>query len=359
MKASRVRTMNNLDRAKAPVFVVGCPRSGTTFLYHTILSSGNFAVYLAESGVFNMIAPAFGDLRSESNRRRLMDAWLQSDYFQKSGLRAEEIRAEVLSGCRNPGDFLRMFMERIAQNQGVDRWADNTPNHLLHIAQIKATIPNALIIHIIRDGRDVAMSLHRSGWGWQGYRFPWDSEHGLLVSALYWEWIVRKGRECGRRLGGDYLEVRYEDLVHQARETLKVLSTFIRHDLDYERIRRNGIGTVKAPNSSFSDSNPHHDAFNPIGRWKGLSGVESDRMEALLGPLLEDLGYELSRPVTVDFTARRLRAFYFLYRDVKQVLKRSRLSKFLICRDRLGPGYLDRELSRWPDLGGWSRARQS
>jgi hypothetical protein len=358
MKLYRERTMSDMDRAKAPVFILGCPRSGTTFLYHTILSSGNFAVYLAESGVFNMIAPAFGDLRSRANRKRLMDAWLRSDHFKKSGIRADEIRAEVLSECRNAGDFLRIFMERIAQDQGVGRWADNTPNHLLYIAQIKATIPNALIIHIIRDGRDVAMSLHRSDWGWQGYRFPWDREHGLLVSALYWEWIVRRGRTCGRRLGSDYLEVRYEDLVRQPRETLKVLSAFIHHELDYERIQRNGIGTVKSPNSSFKDLD-QHDAFSPIGRWKGLSGVESDRMEALLGPLLEDLGYELSGSVTVDFTARRLRAFYSLYRDVKQVLKRSRLSKFLICKDRLGPGHLDRELSRWPNWGGWFRPRQS
>ena len=47
-------------RSKAPVFVLGCPRSGTTLLYHMLLSAGNFAVYRAESQVFNLLEPRFG-----------------------------------------------------------------------------------------------------------------------------------------------------------------------------------------------------------------------------------------------------------------------------------------------------------
>src|SRR5271157_2025341 len=115
-RRSRVNTPA-MDRAKAPVFVLGSPRSGTTFLYHTLLSSGNFAVYQAESDVFNKIAPAFGNLRSLANRTRLIDTWLQSDYFLRTGLKAANIRAELLSECTNAGDFLRIVMERIAQQQ--------------------------------------------------------------------------------------------------------------------------------------------------------------------------------------------------------------------------------------------------
>jgi len=337
-----------MDRAKAPVFVLGSPRSGTTFLYNTILSSGNFAVYLAESNVFSKIAPAFGDLRSRANRAKLMSAWLQSDYFKRTGLKADEIRAEILSDCGNAGDFLRIVMERIAQNQGVERWAENTPYHLLQIPQIKATIPNALIIHIIRDGRDVAMSFSRLGG--EGRRFPWDRDHELLVSGLYWEWVVRKGREYGRRLGPDYLEVRYEELVQHPRETLKVLSAFIDHDLNYERIQQNAIGAVKTPNSSFKDST-RNATFSPVGRWKGLSGIEADRLQALLGPLLQELGYDVSQPASLDFTAWRLRTFYLVYHELKELLKRSPFSRFLVCKDCLETGFLDRDLSRWKGVG--------
>lgn len=339
-----------MDRAKAPVFVLGSPRSGTTFLYNTILSSGNFAVYFAESNVFYQIAPAFGDLRLRANRSQLLDAWLQSDYFKRTGLQPDEIREKILSDCRNAGDFLRIFMGRIAQNQGVERWAENTPNHLLQIPEIKATIPNALIVHIIRDGRDVAMSLNRLAEGGPGRRFSWDKEHGLSVAGLYWEWIVRKGRKYGRRIGPDYLEIRYEDLVQRPQETLKVLGEFIHHDLDYERIQKNAIGAVKTPNSSFKDAT-RQEAFNPIGRWKGLSGPEAARLQALLRPLLQELGYEVDPSAHLDFTSCRLRAFYHFYREMKEGLKRTSFGSSLVCKDCLKTGFLDQGLSYWKGAG--------
>ncbi len=332
-----------MDRAKAPVFVVGCTRSGSTLLYDTILSSGNFAIYRADSDVFNRLAPAFGDrrLRSKANRAKLMNMWLQSDHFKRTGLNADEIRAEILSDCRNAGEFLRIVMERTAQNQGVERWADQTNSHLHHMPRIKVTIPNALFVHIIRDGRDVAMSLNHLGWPFEP-RCPWDRGHGLLVSALYWEWMVRKGRGNGRRLGPDYLQVRYEDLVRHPRETLKVLSAFIHHDLDYERIRQNPIGTVRTPNSSFNGATSSN-TFKPIGRWQGLEGLEAERMEALLAPLLQELGYDVSQRARLDFTALRMRTFYRIYRELKQALKRIPLARFVTCMDRFETGFLDRE----------------
>src|SRR5581483_10927825 len=66
---SRGETMSG---RKGPVFVLGCPRSGTTVLYHMLLSAGDFAIYRAESNVFSVMVPRFGNLRSERNRRRLM-----------------------------------------------------------------------------------------------------------------------------------------------------------------------------------------------------------------------------------------------------------------------------------------------
>jgi hypothetical protein len=179
------------DVMNKPVFIVGCPRSGTTFLYDMLLSSGKFALYRAESDVFFRIAPAFGNLKSWSNRVKLMDAWLESDYFRRSGLNAGELRARVLSECRNPGDFLRIVMEGIAREQGVRRWADNTPFHLLYITEIKKTIPNAQFVHMIRDGRDVAMSLSRMGWP---DRFPWDTN-------IVWRFQVCTGNGLFRRDG--------------------------------------------------------------------------------------------------------------------------------------------------------------
>jgi hypothetical protein len=61
-------------RSKSPVFVIGCSRSGTTLLYHMLLSSGNFAVYRMESQIFNLLEPRFRSLSKPQNKRKMLDA---------------------------------------------------------------------------------------------------------------------------------------------------------------------------------------------------------------------------------------------------------------------------------------------
>src|SRR5215470_8258675 len=89
------------SRKKAPVFVLGCGRSGTTLLYHMLLSSGGFAVYRTESNAINLLEPRFGDLSVRKNKQKLMEAWLDSKLFQVSGLDADSITAKVMAECRN------------------------------------------------------------------------------------------------------------------------------------------------------------------------------------------------------------------------------------------------------------------
>src|SRR5579871_6396110 len=230
--------LGQVTRSKAPVFVVGCPRSGTTLLYHMLLSAGNFAVYRAESQVFNILEPRFGYLSSPRNRRAMLSAWYESPLFEKTGLRREDVDGPIMNQCRNGGDFLRTYMEAIALQQHVERWADCTPEHLLYLKRIKQTIPGALIIHVVRDGRDVSLSLEKQGWI---RPFRWHEEAGLAVAALYWDWIVRRGRAQGRKLGADYLEVQYESLVQNPVEALDKISAFVAQPLDYERIQKVGI----------------------------------------------------------------------------------------------------------------------
>jgi Sulfotransferase family len=286
-------------RSKAPVFVLGCPRSGTTVLYHMLLSAGNFAVYRAESNVFSILQPRFGNLRSEKNRRELLCYWLQSKLFQVTGLDAAQIQEKILRDCHGAGDFLRIVMEETARLQGVERWADCTPDHLLYIPEIKRQIPNALVVHIIRDGRDVALSYAKQGWA---YPLPWDHGEQLSVAGLFWEWIVGKGREHGRALGSDYREVHYEDLVEKPRETLAGLSDFVGQELDYDRIQQVGIGSVSAPNSSFTTE--AGGGFHPVRRWaEKMTPEQLADFESLTGKFLRELGY----PVSSDHGKRDLR----------------------------------------------------
>src|SRR5882724_7794539 len=109
----------NTPRSKRPVFVLGSPRSGTTLLYHMLLSAGGFAVYRTESNVFNLLVPRFGDLSIPENRQQLMRVWLGSKLYARSGLDSHQIEAKILQECRSGGDFLRIVMEEIARNQGM------------------------------------------------------------------------------------------------------------------------------------------------------------------------------------------------------------------------------------------------
>jgi Sulfotransferase family len=307
------------EKNKAPVFVLGCPRSGTTVLYHMLLSAGDFAIYRTESNVFNLLVPRFRGMHSAADRQELLETWLRSQLFRVSGLDAGEISAKIIAECRGGGDFLRIVMQEIARKQGVARWADCTPDHLLYMEEIKRQIPDALFIHIIRDGRDVALSYVKQGWS---HPLPWDRHEALGVAGLYWEWAVLKGREQGRRLGAAYQEVRFEELNANPRETLSRLGRFIGHDLDYDRIQRAGIGSVSEPNSSFADES--EGKFDPVARWKTkMLSEQIAAFEDLVGDFLQELAYTPGSEIKRRTSLRtvRLRTTYRTMFEAKQWMR--------------------------------------
>lgn len=297
------------SKRNAPVFVVGSARSGTTLLYDTLLSSGGFALYLGESNIFNFLAPRFGDLSVPKNRQKMLDVWLNSRLYRVCGLDRQKIEHDVNQRCRNAGDFLRIVMDELASQQGAHRWASNAPEEILHLRQIKETIPEALIIHMIRDGRDVSVSLSQKRYI---RPFPWKKRESPEGAALYWEWIVRKGREAAAWLGRDYIEVRFEELVTEPRSVFRRLSDFLDHDLNYERIHQNPVGTVARPNTSFRSRSD----FNPLARWKNqLTSEQLARIEALVGDTLTELGYELGTSRPASSSKLNLACDRFIYRQ--------------------------------------------
>lgn len=310
------------ERKKCPVFVMGCHRSGTNLLYDTLMSAGGFAVYQGYLPVYKVLIPRFGSLHEASNRKKMMEAWVRSKGFRRSGLSAEQITARIIAECRNGGDFLRIVMDEVAKQQQVERWAVYDPDTVIHVGRIKADLPEALFIHIIRDGRDVAFSLKKMG----GFRpFPWNRRQvGLLPTAVYWQWMVRKGREYGRQFPKDYIEVHYEDLVTDPRKTLARLGQFLDQDLDYDRIQRTRIGSLRESNSSFRDEQAPAD-LRPVNRWKErLTADQVMQLEAVIGECLEEVGYQLttSEPERELSAAQRLRCeFYDRFLDAKIWLK--------------------------------------
>lgn len=316
---------------RPPVFIVGCPRSGTSFLYHLLLSAGGFARFHTQMNVFDVLEPIFGDLSSPTNKKMMMQEWLRSKAFAVSGLEANEIEARVMAECGNGSDFMRIVMEGVARKQGVDRWIDSTPTNVPHMLRIGHDFPDAQFIHIIRDARDVALSLDKRHWS---RPLPWDKERSLLAAGLYWEWIVRKGRKYGSLLGARYTEVRYEELVERPQLTLKNIGDFLQHDLDYTRIQEASVGSVKKPLTSFKeDLKEGH--FTPVGRWKDKFPADVlASFEQLVGNYLQELGYLLSDPANASqhsFGVRKMRWTYRNFYEFKQWAKiNTPLSRWMV-----------------------------
>ncbi len=295
-KIFTVATPSLTDRTRAPVFVMGCHRSGTNLLYDMLLSSGGFAVYRGFLPIYKILIPRFGSMESRSNRQKILETWLRSKGFRRTGLDAERLSARILSECRNGGDFIRVVMDSVAGEQKTQRWALYDPDNVLHVERVKRDIPNALFVHIIRDGRDIALSLKKMG----GFTpLPWDRSQtaSLVATSLYWQWMVHRGRAHGSKFPADYIEIRYEDLMTSPRETLAQLGGFIDHDLDYDRIQHAGLGRLSETNSSFREE-AGKEKINPLGRWKErLAHVDVAAIEATVGDCLQENGYELSSPV--------------------------------------------------------------
>ena len=307
---------------KPPVFIVGCPRSGTSFLYQLLLAAGGFAEFHTQMNAYDVMDPIYRPLDSENNRRRLMGDWLQSKAFQASGLNAREIEEEIVRNCRSVRDFMASVMGAIARNQGVDRWADSTPTNAPHMLRIAEDFPDAIFLHMIRDPRDIALSLARKGWA---RPLPWDKKNGLLAAGLYWEWIVRTTRQHGRQLASRYMEVRYEALVQEPREMLPRLAEFLGQDLNYVRMQEAKSQSAATPLqalTSFSEDLKQGE-FSPVGRWKQKFPPEQlQRFEDLIGDYMAELGYARAtqRGRNSLFVVRK-RAMYSAFYPMKQWIK--------------------------------------
>jgi len=302
---------NEIARGRQPVFVIGCHRSGTNLLYDTLLSAGGFAVYRGFLPIYKILIPRFGSLHNRKNREKIAEVWLRSKGFRRSGLDAGALTQKILADCRTGGDFIRITMDEIARNQGVARWAVYDPDNVNHIMRVKRDIPGALFVHIIRDGRDIALSLKTMG----GFTpLPWDrGDRSLLATAAYWRWMVRRGKKNGRIASKDYIEIRYEDLVGSPRQTLARLGDFLDHDLDYDRIQETGLGRLRESNSSFRGM-AGEEQVSPVQRWKQrLRPEEVAGIEALAGDCLTENGYELVTPESERRTASRARWMRLLY----------------------------------------------
>jgi len=157
------------SRQQGPIFIVGAPRSGTTMLQYRLRNHPHISLPTGESHFFIPLyrnLESFGDLRQVDNIRRVLQAMHeQSRDFLETDLHgvkfdvdrlARELHAE---GRHTMPAIISGLFEKNARGEGKSRWGDKTPYYVMHLPKLLEWFPDAQIVHLIRDGRDVALSL--------------------------------------------------------------------------------------------------------------------------------------------------------------------------------------------------------
>jgi len=276
------------------VFVIGFPRSGTTLLLHFLMSSQKFPTYkFDETHFFSHYYQRYGDIGKEKNYKRFINDLVDTDWFQTANICINDLQ-EIKPETRSYSNIFEIAMQNIAAQQGYSRWLEKTPWHMLYTKEIKASLPNSKFIFIIRDPRDVILSITQ--YGWIGGIFQ-----GPARAAISWCWHMRKIMPDIKALNNDVLTVHYENLVNNPIHAASEISNFLDINIDAETINTNANGVLRKTNSSFNFLDK--DKNNPVFRWKSNDNKKLiHQLNYILRNDINKYGYEKSDYSLVSFT---------------------------------------------------------
>jgi sulfotransferase family protein len=267
-----------------PFFVVGCPRSGTTLLKHMLEGHPRLAIPY-ESHFVVAQAPSSGPVGLARRPAPSVDTILAHPCVQRWDVAPEILRARVAAAAPTTyPDLVAAVFEAYAAAHEKPRWGDKTPGYVMHLPLLERMFPDAQFVHVVRDGREVAVSLAERPWG----------PASAIAGAFWWRTKAGRGVRDGRRLGRDrYCELRLEDLVDAPEEQLRRVCEFLGEEytpamLDYgDRVA--GSDEEDDPEATI------HLASGPtpgLRDWRtGRPPREAHAVESVCAPLLARLGY--------------------------------------------------------------------
>lgn len=300
---------SDLDKY-GPVFILGCPRSGTTFLSScvgAIPGTREFVGILAPPRLMHLI----GESGSASVREELLSCI--RDTFWQTFWRSVYFRSERLALLANRSLSIKEFLEKPDMEEKLFCYKEP---FLRFAAEHFAThFPNSKFIHIIRDGRDNADSMVRT-YGdalsddvlssnelsynkvseigtWRrvdGFNFPWwlpATEEASFKSMSKYARYVRLWKEMTircRKLKDTlddtrYYEIKYEDFVSDPIKYGHEIRKFLaKPDSTYFRKR---LGRAFTTSSNISKRNQPKDLL--------------DESVNIAGDLLNELGYAVDK----------------------------------------------------------------
>lgn len=277
------------DRQDRFPFFVGCGRSGTTLLRAIMNAHPRLAVPYESHWA---VALARVRHRYERSGSFDVDAFLADllpdERYRRWGIPDAEVRASFTGDpVRTYPDAVRRVYALYAATQGKERYANKTGNYVTRMREIVALFPEAVFVHLVRDGRDVALSRLAVAWG--DTRFD--------EAVLSWRQQVDAGRRAARALGlgpQRYLEVRYEHLVTDPAGVARTVCAFL--DLEFVPEMLDTTTQAERIISEVLDPAEHQNLRLPptpgLRDWRAeMTPAQVELFEALAGRTLADFGY--------------------------------------------------------------------
>ena len=189
---------------------------------------------------------------------------------------------------RSYAQVVSRIFEEWARKENKRRWGDKTPWYVTEISTLFELFPSCKIIHIYRDGRDVALSWMRAPFG----------PENIYTAARRWKNHVKTGRHVGITLPLEtYLEVRYETLLSHPEATMKSVCAFLKEPFCRDVLKPSFIERQNLPTTIVKRENTRFPKTKIVssnsGKWKEAM-LRSDQIlfESVAGDLLRTLGYE-------------------------------------------------------------------
>ncbi|MBU2869091.1 sulfotransferase [Colwellia sp. E2M01] len=280
---------------KAPIFIVGVGRSGTTLIRQMLNSHSNIAIPYESHFITQYYDKRndFGVLSLSDNRLRLIEEILSEDILKlwDVSFKASEVM-EQLNDKSSISDVVEAIFKLYAHTHGKARWGDKS-DYLDRMYKIRQMFPSCKFIHIIRDGRDVANSVMKMTWG----------PKNVKDAAEWWASHVKLGMCSGRMLPNDsYLEIRYEDLVLQSKETLIQVCQFLEEPFEENMLEFYKSSSKYIPQSLL---NQHYNADSPpqnqrVCAWKNeMSDIDIAIFQDVASEMLSEYNYDIvKKPVS-------------------------------------------------------------
>ncbi len=276
------------------VFIVGCPRSGTTLFRHIVDAHPRITITPEAHWIPRFFEERRGLTPEGMVTADLFHQLLENPKFGHFRISREELLTLMPNGQpMSYASFVSGVFDQYGKAQGKALVGNKTPDSARKIRTLHTLWPEARFVHMIRDGRDVALSFMNWSRVLQKKpgNFPTWKEDPVSTAALWWELNVRCGRKASEWLEPKlYYEIRYESLIANPAAECAALCDFLGLPYDDNMLRfyegRNG----STPNKT---ADP---AWRPITAglrdWRTqMPPADVERFEAVVGGLLDELGY--------------------------------------------------------------------